>query len=167
MLGFRLLDRCAEILLEWFVNFENLNPHLGKHSASTMGVGWKVTSGDFACSCVRACVLLLSRFDFDFDVWILPLQKGRDAIFGDIACSFVCACVLLRATPLARDMLAKCRRCGDVWRILIEGSLVGRGEGKGMILGILRAPVCVRACVLLLSHFDFDFEVWILPLPKG
>ena len=113
------------------------------------------------------CVLLLSHFDFDFDVWILPLQKGRDAIFWDIACSFVCACVLLRATPLARDMLAKCRRCGDVWRILIEGSLVGRGGGKGMILGILRAPVCVRACVLLLSHFDFDFEVWILPLPKG
>ena len=105
-----------------------------------------MTSGDFACSCVRACVLLLSHFDFDFDVWILPLQTGRDAIFGDIACSFVCACVLLRATPLARDMLAKCRRCGDVWRILIEGSLVGRGGGKGMILGILRAPVCVRAC---------------------
>ena len=65
-----------------------------------------MTSGDFACSCVRACVLLLSHFDFDFDVWILPLQKGRDAIFGDTACSFVCACVLLRATPLARDMLA-------------------------------------------------------------
>ena len=26
-------------------------------------------------------------------------------------------------------MLAKCRRCGDFWMVLIEGSLVGRGGG--------------------------------------
>ena len=55
-------------------------------------------------------------------------------------------------------MLAKCRRCGDVWRILIEGSLVGRGGGKGVFGS---APVCPRACssspiLILILKFGYS-----------
>ena len=63
------------------------------------------------------------------------------------------------------DMLAKCRRCGDVKEDFDRRKFSWEGWGESDFGDF--ACSCVPACVLLLSHFDFDFEVWILPWPKG